>query len=128
MSESSDDNSEGKSVVGRALQWRDEIAAIAGPMLTGDTRESWLARAARKANISFRHAKALFYGEIVDPKVSVALSVIVVAAQARKEARALASRFESLAGAMNAADQDFYSEEVLALLDASRRLRGVDRA
>lgn len=120
MAESSDGN--------RKVSWAAEIEAIAGPRMASDTRESWLARAARKAGISFRQCKALYYGETIDPKVSVALGVAAAAEKARNEARALARRFESLAGAMNASDTDFYSSDVLTLLDAARRLRGVDRA
>lgn len=125
MSESSD----GDRKMGRVACWPSEIDVIAGPLLAGDTRESWLARAARRAGITFRQCKALYYGETSDPKVSVAIGVITAAQAARREAADLAQRFESLAGAMNAAsDQDFYSADVLALLDAARRLRGTDRA
>jgi hypothetical protein len=33
-----------------------------------DTRESWLSSVARKAGISYRAAKGIFYGEISDPE------------------------------------------------------------
>lgn len=46
---------------------RELVASVAGPRSWSDTRESWLARAARRAGISYRQAKALWYGEITDP-------------------------------------------------------------
>jgi len=110
------------------ISWQAEIEVIAGPRLASDTKESWLGRAARRAGISFRQCKALYYRETKDPKASVAGGVLQAAKLAREEARALASKFESLAGAMNATDQDFYSADVLALIDAANRLRGLDRA
>lgn len=124
MSESSD----GKRKMGRVVSWSHHIEAIAGPLLASDTRESWLARAARQAGISFRQCKALYYGEAIDPKLSVAMGVLEAAQSARREARELALRFERLAGSMNAADADFYSDDVLALIDAARRIRGEDRS
>lgn len=123
MSEKSDRN----CVVQRTLDWPSQINAIAGPMKSGDTRESWLARAARKSGATFRQVKSLYYGECKDPKTSVALGVLSAADKARNEASELASRFESLAGAMNATDPDFYSEDVLTLINAARQMRGENR-
>lgn len=108
-----------------AINWPHQIEIIAGPYC--GNRKNWLARAARRAGTTYRQMKALYYEENRDPKVSVALGVLGAAEKARDEASDLASRFESLAGAMNAADQDFYSEDVLALVGAARRLRGLDR-
>lgn len=124
MSECSD----GKRKMSRAVVWAAEIRVIAGPVMPGDTRESWLARAARKAGITYRQCKALFYSETVDPKHSVASGVLEAAAKAREEARALAAQFETIAGSLNAKDPDFHSEDVLALIDTARTLRGLDRA
>lgn len=114
--------------MGIALNWQKEIEVIAGPKTPSDTWESWLARVARRSGASFRQIKALYYGETDDPRFKVAHGVLGAAHKARQEAAELASRFEGLAGAMNAADTDFYSDDVLALLDAARTLRGVDRA
>jgi hypothetical protein len=50
-------------------EMRDAIRELAGPRDFNDTRESWLARAARKAGISFRQAKAFHYGETPNPRV-----------------------------------------------------------
>ena len=114
-------------VMNRTVDWQTEISAIAGPYRPSDTRESWLARAARKSTATFWHIKALYYNELTDPKYSVAYKVLSAAEKARAEASELASRFESLAGAMNGADKNFHSEDVLMLIHAARQLRGVDR-
>lgn len=121
------EKSDRKRNMGIALNWQKEIEVIAGPKTPSDTWESWLARAARRSGASFRQIKALYYGETNDPRYQVAAGVITAAHKARQEARDMASQFESLAGAMNASDSDFYSEDVLALLHAARALRGVDR-
>lgn len=123
MSEKSDRN----CVVNRTLDWPSYIGQVAGPMGPNDTRESWLARAARKSRVSYRQIKALWYGQTVDPKTTVALGVLLAAKKARDEASELASQFESIAGSLNAKDQDFYSPDVLALIDAARALRGMAR-
>jgi hypothetical protein len=111
----------------RTLNWQQIVTEVGGPMQANDTRESWLSRAARRSRVSYRQIKALYYGQTKDPRTSVALGVLSAAEKARKEASELASRFESLAGAMNASDEDFFGPDVLALIDAARRLRGLDR-
>ena len=122
------EKSDRKSVVYRTLNWQEIVSEVGGPMQPGDTRESWLARAARRSRISYRQIKALYYGQTKDPRTSVAIGVLSAADKARAEASALASQFENLAGSLNAKDEDFYSPDVLALIDAARRLRGMDRA
>lgn len=127
------ENRDGKVVAYRTVDWRGEISAIAGLFQASDTRESWLARAARRADVSFRHIKAMFYGELKDPKYSVAYKVLSAAQRARidaakLDASALSSKFETIAAGMLNADQDFYSADVTALLNAARMLRGMDRA
>lgn len=127
------ENRDGNVVAYRTVGWRGEIAAIAGPIQPNDTRESWLARAARKAAVPHRHIKALFYGEMADPKYSVAYKVLSAAQKARIEAAkldasALSGKFETIAEGMLNADKDFYSADAAALLDAARILRGVDRS
>lgn len=81
MAETSDE----KRKMSTAIDWSQMIGTIAGPMQPSDTRESWLARAARKAGITYRQAKALRYGETTDPKHSVASRVLSAANQARIE-------------------------------------------
>lgn len=105
---------------------RDVIATVAGPRTWNDTRESWLARAARRANISYRSAKSLWYGEINDAEHKAARRMVKAAEQhGRDEARELAGRFESIAVALGATDADFHREDVVALLYAARALRGL---
>ena len=123
MSEKSDRN----CVVYRTLNWQQIVSEVAGPMKAGDTRESWLARAARRCRVSHRQIKALYYGQTKDPKTSIAIGILCAADKARAEASELASKFENLAGSLNAKDQDFFGPDVLALIDAARRLRGMDR-
>lgn len=62
----------GKNVVtSLAAEMKEHLAGLAGPFADSDTRESWLARAARRAGISYRQAKAIFYGETRDPRASI---------------------------------------------------------
>ena len=60
-------SSEGKMFC--ADEMRSAISTLAGERRWHDTRESWLAGAARKAGISYRQAKAFFYGEARNPSV-----------------------------------------------------------
>ena len=53
-----------------ADEMRNAIVTLAGERRWHDTRESWLAGAARKAGISYRQAKAFFYGEARNPSVA----------------------------------------------------------
>lgn len=115
------------------IDWKNEIGAIAGPFSPNDTKESWLARAARRSSISLRHIKSLYYGHVKDPKHSVASSVLSAAelarkTEARKDASRLATRFETIAGGMNATDPDFYRADVDSLVNAARILREMDSA
>ncbi len=59
----------------------EAMTCLAGPRLWSDTRESWIGRAARRAGISYRTAKALLYREIKDPKWSVVQAVTQAAAR-----------------------------------------------
>lgn len=112
----------------KSSEMREAVATVAGPRAFHETRESWLARAARNAGISFRQAKSLFYGEITDPEHKAARRMLAAAErQGKREASDLADKFESIARSMNAADQDFYSADVAALIDAARALRGLAR-
>lgn len=49
----------------------DGLIKLAGPRAWCDTRESWIARAARRYGISARTARSIFYRQISDPKWSV---------------------------------------------------------
>lgn len=61
--------------------FRDLVATVAGPRGWNDTRQSWLARAAQRAGISYRQAHALFYGEITDPQSRSATKMRTAAEQ-----------------------------------------------
>ena len=109
---------------------RKAISVIAGVREWGDTRESWLARVPRKVpTVTFRTVKAIWYGEITDPNHWAARDIQRAAEllEARKEASALASQFETIAGSLNAKDADFHSADVAALINAARALRGQNR-
>lgn len=107
-------------MVRKSLPMRELVAAVAGPILPSDNRESWLRRAARNAGASYRQAKALFYGEITDPHHRV-VSIFREAA-GRYEARNLAAQFESLASALHVADPDFHGDTIATLLGAARAI------
>jgi len=114
-----------------AVNWSDQIAALAGPF--DGNRKSWLSRAARRAGIPYRMAKTLFYQSDANPKFDTAVAVLNAARKARidaakLEARELADKFSQIAGAMNVVDPEFHSAEIAALLNAARILRSVDAA
>lgn len=100
---------------------REYVRAVAGPREWSDTRESWLARAARKAGISYRQCKALWYGEIVDPYHR---SARLMRDAAEAKAKELADQYETIAGGLNVVDAEFHRANVIALLDVARTLRG----
>ena len=102
---------------------RELVSAVAGPRQWSDTRESWLARAARKTGISYRTIKAVWYGEITD-KDHPAVQLLEHAAGRRAEV--LAGKFESIARGMEATDEAFYREDIAALVHTARQLRGLD--
>ncbi|UZE51884.1 hypothetical protein ONR75_15735 [Rhodopseudomonas sp. P2A-2r] len=79
--------------------------------------------------MSHRHIKALFYGEMADPKYSVAYKVLSAAQKARidaakLDAAALSKKFESIARGMQKNASQECSEDVAALLHAARVLAG----
>lgn len=121
MSEKSDE----KLVMYQTVDWKAEIGAIAGPLMSSDTQESWLARAARKSHSKFWHIKALFYGQLTDPKYSVAYKILSAADQARiqeakRDATKLATIFGAAASQLSNIDEDFHRQSIAALEHASR--------
>lgn len=64
-------NTEQSEAMNIAAEMHQSIRELAGPRGDNDTRESMLARAARRAGISYRQAMALYYSEAKDPKSSV---------------------------------------------------------
>lgn len=108
-----------------SVNWRDEIAAIAGPFGYQESRESWLGKAADKTKVTFRTIKSLFYGQHENPSYETATKIKKAADDARREALALAEQYAQMAGALYAKDQDFYLDDIHALVDAARALRGM---
>lgn len=109
---------------------REAINVIAGPRDWGDTRESWLDKAARKSKtISTRMMRSLWTGEVHNENHWAVREVKRQAelAKARRDATDLATRYEEIAGGLNAKDADFHSSDVAALINAARILRGLDR-
>jgi hypothetical protein len=91
------------------------IAAVAGPFTWSDNRKSWLARAARRAGISYRQTRGLWYGETTDPHCR--------SARLMRDAAETAARLQSAATAMHVTDADFFHNDIAALTDMSRRYR-----
>jgi hypothetical protein len=52
-----------KSAVTAVVKAHDMLIDLCGPRGWNDTRESWLTRGARKARLSLRRARAIFYQE-----------------------------------------------------------------
>lgn len=110
-----------------AVDWSAEIETIAGPY--SGNRKSWLAKAARKADTSFRQIKALYYRETIDPRSSVADRIKAAATEARmKEARRDALQVADLlnrhAQALASVDADFHRNDIDALVTTARILGG----
>jgi hypothetical protein len=122
------ESSDGKRKMSAAVNWSEMIGSIAGPKLSGDTCESWLARAARKAGITYRQAKALRYGETTDPKHSVASRVLSAADRAKVEtARHHVNELASILQSLRNVDEDFYRPQIDGLVSEARALGLVDR-
>lgn len=113
---------EGRVVTSIALEMKHSIVLLAGHRHSSDTRESMIARAARRANISFRQAKALFYGETRDPRASVVEKVRAAIKDA--ETDNLAARFIALETTLAHVDPEFFGPAVEALREAARALGG----
>lgn len=104
---------------------RELVATVAGPNEWSDNRKSLIAKAARQAGITFRQAKALFYGEITDPNHrSARLMRDAAERKAKTEATRLAEQFETIARSLGAVDQDFHRDTIAALISGARTLRG----
>lgn len=122
-----------RNLMSVVIDWKNEIGSIAGPFLPNDTKQSWLARASRRANVSLRHITSLYYGHAKDPKYSVASNVLSAAEQARledarRDAARLADIYASAAGGLREIDENFHRETIDALVHASRVFGSLDRA
>lgn len=107
---------------------RDAVSVLAGQWGPVETRESWLARAARRAGVSYRTIKAVWYGEIDNPDHKAAQQILEAAERhGRREAGELAARLETLTSALRAIDEDFHGPQIDALSSAVVALRVLDR-
>lgn len=131
-------NAENKSKMTLVDELHHGIKTLAGPRQWNDTRESWLARGARVAGVSFRTAKALFYREWPDPRASVVDSVRAAVArrncQSQTEAterdalQELHERIAVLESRLEKIDPEFHFEALAAIRDATpRNRRATDR-
>lgn len=126
-----------------ALDMKGAILTLAGPRRDSDTREAMIARAARRAGISFRQAKSLFYGESSDPRNSVVEKVRLALGGrrssiferqediARDEYQTIGADLVALAINLAALDEDVVREalaEALPALVAEIRRTGGTRA
>lgn len=88
-----------------ARKMREFVGVVAGPREWSDTRQSWLARAARRSGLTYRTIKSIWYGEIDDPK-HYAAQLLRIAAQKIELADAAGGR---LADEMRASAGEFHS-------------------
>lgn len=121
-----------------AVALRCVVECVAGPREWGDTRESWLSRVPRavkkvlcteRETVSFRAVKSIWYGEIADPEHHAVRDIRRAAEilAARREALDLARKYQAIARAMNASDQNFFGEDIARLERVARMLCGEDR-
>lgn len=109
---------------------RELIAAVAGPKGWDETRERWLERASRKAGISFRAAKAIFYQEIADPehrairRLAQAARLREQERQARADTATSIGKLVALRAALAAIDEEFHREPIEQLDEAIRAMGG----
>ena len=111
---------------------RELIAQVAGPQTWRDNRKSWIDRAAERAGISYRQAKAIYYGEIQDPdhnsirrlrRAAIDRAELRMATQ---EAIALRNQLLSLRNALIVQDPTFYFADIHALECAICAMGGDD--
>lgn len=113
------------------VDWRSSLELLAGSRSWGDTKESMIARAARRAGITFRAAKALYYGEMKDPRDSIARAVrqAVAAKDLNTSMQMQADRLAAVADSLEASDADFHRPQIDHLRDVVGRMRmGVNSA
>lgn len=106
---------------------QEAIGVLAGPR--DGNRKGWLGRV-KVEGVSYRTVKALWYGEIKneDHLAAQALKRAAELAKAKRESQSLAAQYETIARGLNVTDQDFYREDVAALVHAARILRRQDSA
>lgn len=130
------DKSSGVSKVSSlSIEMRQAIIRLGGPRDWYATRESWLAKAARNAGITYRTAKSLFYCEAEDPRASVVERIRTAIAarctqdevKARDEFSELSARLARLEAAMAISDQEFFGPAIDGLRNSIPSTRGDHR-
>lgn len=128
--EQSSSKPESVVVASVALEMKAGIVALAGQRLPEDNAKSLIARAARRAGITYRLAKAFYYGESENPcsrgveRVRAALRA--QEAKARDEYRSLRDRIAFLERRLDALDPDGTGEMAASVLGPASR-SGRDR-
>lgn len=109
---------------------RELVLAAVGPKRDFETRERWIERAARKAGITYRAAKAVFYREITDPEHR-AIRRLAEAARLRQKERAARAdaadsfgRLVALRSSLASIDPEFHREAIAKLDEAIRHMGG----
>ncbi|HQS14995.1 MAG TPA: hypothetical protein PLV46_05020 [Reyranella sp.] len=82
-----------KSAVSATVRARDMLCDLSGPRGWNDTRESWLSRGARRAGLSLRRARAIFYQEPIRLDADEYLAI----ERAHQNAHAAVATLQSLA-------------------------------
>lgn len=109
---------------------REAMISLAGSKPGYGELPRWLEGIADRVGISFRTARSLWLGEIIDED-HLALKRLKEQArieEARREARQLASQYAQIAGGMRGSNQDFYRAEIDRLERLARIIGGLDRA
>jgi hypothetical protein len=101
---------------------RSLIVAAAGPRLDGDTRETWLRRAADLVGVSFRQARAVYYGEAIGAK-TVRKFEEAARRRARDGAADLATQFENIIAQLEQGAAFLDRRDVDALHQVAGKLR-----
>ena len=99
-----------------AIEMRNAVIALAGERSWHETRQRWLERAARRAGISYRSARALFYCEPHQPRASVLHSVRAAVGRLKEEEAKnrdaelaeIRKTFEATAARLSRIDAEFY--------------------
>lgn len=108
---------------------RQIMVSLSGRPPAYGERPRWLKNLAEQIGISCRMARSLWNEEITDPEHWALKKIRREAelAEARKEAAALAQKYQAIAGGMRAADnQNFYSAEIDRLERLARIIGGLD--
>lgn len=129
----SNNASGGSSVMSElAVEMKNAVIALAGERRWNETRQRWLERAARRAGITYRSARALFYCEPHQPRAAVLHKVRAAVERKNKSLEAnahnanqgLLDRLARIEAALMASDPDFYSEAISAIRDTARQING----